>query len=46
MMTEAEAALREAMRRIDELERRLKQLEAKVGSSWLMALQIKPGSPS
>jgi hypothetical protein len=37
-MTEAEAALRE-------LERRLKMLEAKVGSSWLMALQIKPGSP-
>jgi hypothetical protein len=45
MMTEAEAALREAMRRIDELERRLKMLEAKVGSSWLMALLIKPGSP-
>lgn len=45
-MTESEAALREAMQRLMEMERRLKALEQKVGSTTLQALLIKPGSPS
>jgi hypothetical protein len=42
-MTEAEQALREAMRRLTELEIRLKALEQKVASSTLFAMLIKPG---
>jgi hypothetical protein len=45
-MTEEQAALREAMQRLTEMERRLRDVELKVGSSTLQALLIKPGSPS
>lgn len=43
-MTEDQAALREAMLRIKELEERLRRLEARVAASTQVAQLIMPGS--
>jgi hypothetical protein len=43
-MTDNEAALREAMVRLRELELRIAALEAKVGSSYQLATSITSGN--
>lgn len=42
-MTESDQALKEAIQRLAELERRLRMLEDKLGPAVQLALQINPG---